>query len=311
MITNEIDSQLGEIHSRIGVLDSEIQKQILCLRTPPEIVEEYVDLCAAKQTAVNKKRKDLDRQIRDILEMYPALGNERNGVTALVNKRKEMSRLQDDFVNVERYVDSNIQNIIQLLKNAGVVGTNEHGQNELTPKGKIAVHLREVHCLVFATLISEKRFDALTARQLVALFSCFTNVTVSDELKCVVPKSRDPAVDALVNAVTTMYLDCQSKESFNTGVDYSFHFDLLQYVIEWCDCESVEECKLVLQKMGAEKEIFLGEFVKALLKINNISCELEKVAELTGNIPLLSKLKEISGWTLKYVVTNQSLYVHF
>jgi hypothetical protein len=61
--------------------------------------------------------------------------------------------------------------------------------------------------------------------------------------------------------------------------------------------------------MGAEKEIFLGEFVKALLKINNISCELEKVAELTGNIPLLSKLKEISGLTLKYVVTNQSLYV--
>ena len=311
MITNEIDSQLGEIHSRISVLDSEIQKQIMCLRTPPEIVEEYVDLSAAKQTAVNKKRKEIDRQIREILEMYPALGNDRNGLSALVNKRKEMNRLQDEFVNVERYVDDNIQNIIQLLKNASLVGANDEGNNILLPKGKIAVHLREVHCLVFANLISEKRFDALTARQMVSLFSCFTNVTVSDDLKCVVPKSRDPVVDAIANAVTTMYLDCQSKESFNTGVDYTIHYDLMQYAMEWCDCANVEECKLVLQKMGAEKEIFLGEFVKALLKINNISCELEKVAELTGNIPLLSKLKEISGLTLKYVVTNQSLYVHF
>jgi hypothetical protein len=58
------------------------------------------------------------------------------------------------------------------------------------------------------------------------------------------------------------------------------------------------------------KEIFLGEFVKALLKINNISAELEKIAEMTGNIEFLSKLKDIPRMTLKYVVTNQSLYVH-
>jgi Cu/Ag efflux protein CusF len=61
--------------------------------------------------------------------------------------------------------------------------------------------------------------------------------------------------------------------------------------------------------MDQEKEIFLGEFVKAILKINNISCEMEKIAEMTGNISLLSKLKEIPKMTMKFVVTNQSLYV--
>jgi hypothetical protein len=61
--------------------------------------------------------------------------------------------------------------------------------------------------------------------------------------------------------------------------------------------------------MGEEKQIFLGEFVKALLKINNISAEMEKIAELTGNIAFLSKLREIPNMTMKYVVTNQSLYV--
>jgi hypothetical protein len=61
--------------------------------------------------------------------------------------------------------------------------------------------------------------------------------------------------------------------------------------------------------MAEKKEIFLGEFVKALLKINNISSEFENIAEMTGNIALLSKLREIPNMTLKYVVTNQSLYV--
>ena len=61
--------------------------------------------------------------------------------------------------------------------------------------------------------------------------------------------------------------------------------------------------------MNEEKGIFLGEFVKAILKINNIASEIEKIAEMVGNISLLSKLKEIPALTLKFVVTNQSLYV--
>jgi len=50
-------------------------------------------------------------------------------------------------------------------------------------------------------------------------------------------------------------------------------------------------------------------FQKLDSKINNISCELEKIAEMIGQISLLSKLREISQMTMKFVVTNQSLYI--
>ena len=66
---------------------------------------------------------------------------------------------------------------------------------------------------------------------------------------------------------------------------------------------------MFLLHLEDKKGVFLGELVKALLKINNISAEMEKVAEITGDMELLSKLREIPGMTLKYVVTNQSLYV--
>jgi hypothetical protein len=55
--------------------------------------------------------------------------------------------------------------------------------------------------------------------------------------------------------------------------------------------------------------VFLGDFVKALLKINNIASELEKMCETTGNMELLEKVSQIPSLTLKYVVTNQSLYI--
>jgi len=55
------------------------------------------------------------------------------------------------------------------------------------------------------------------------------------------------------------------------------------------------------------KTLFSG--YHAISKINNISCEMEKIAESIGNIALLSKLREIPQLTLKFVATNQSLYV--
>jgi hypothetical protein len=95
----------------------------------------------------------------------------------------------------------------------------------------------------------------------------------------------------------------------STGSDYNIHYDLIDFVSSWCECTNIEQCKLFLHKLEREKGIFLGEFVKALLKINNISTEMEKIAELSGDMEFLSKLREIPTMTLKYVVTSQSLYV--
>ena len=105
------------------------------------------------------------------------------------------------------------------------------------------------------------------------------------------------------------YHDFETENNTFTGVDYNIHYDLIDAVLSWCDCESAQECKEVLQNLEQTKGIFLGEFVKAITKINNISSEMEKIAESIGNMSLLSKLRDIPRMTLKFVATNQSLYV--
>ena len=119
-------------------------------------------------------------------------------------------------------------------------------------------------------------------------------------------------VKDIINIVNQMYNEYQQTEidyMINTGSDYNIHYDLLNYVEEWIKSECIEDCKLLLQKIEYEKGIFLGEFVKAILKINNIASEMEKIDEMIGNIEFLSKLREIPVLTLKFVVTNQSLYI--
>jgi hypothetical protein len=69
------------------------------------------------------------------------------------------------------------------------------------------------------------------------------------------------------------------------------------------------ECKSVIQEMKKHTGVFVGEFVKALLKVNAVALEFERVCETTQNIALLEKLRMIPSLTLKYIATTQSLYL--
>jgi hypothetical protein len=61
--------------------------------------------------------------------------------------------------------------------------------------------------------------------------------------------------------------------------------------------------------LAVEKELFVGDFSKALLKIYNIVNELTSVYNYLQNIEMLYYLRNASEKLLKYVVTNQSLYI--
>ena len=152
----------------------------------------------------------------------------------------------------------------------------------------------------------------MTATQIVTLLSCFTNISINEDYKSYNIDSYDVSTNHTIKCLKSEYEDYLKKEELyqiNTGVEYMMHYDLVDYVMKWYDCEHAEECKALLQTMLSEKEIFLGEFVKAILKINNISSEMERVAETTGAIGFLKELRNIPLNTLKFVVTNQSLYV--
>jgi len=323
MIKEDIDRQSTEIHKNIVRFETEYKKMeetIKHLKTPIETVKEYIDCVERRPNTVNKKRKDVDRQIQTILDNYKSIESDKIIIQKYFLKQTELENIKKEYENVTKYIDNNILIIIDMLEKDGFISeatVSEATDSEvtnyiLTQKGILATQLRETHCLVFSNLYDSKILDDLTSKQLVSIFSCFTNISVQDELKLLIPKSDDKTVQNMTVKIQEMYIDYQQKEIMNrvnTGTDYNIHFDLLDYVIKWCDCDCIEECKFLLQTLEKEKGIFLGEFVKALLKITNISSELEKVAELSCNIQFLSKLKEIPTMILKFVVTNQSLYV--
>lgn len=323
MIQDTIDNEMRDYYVCIGQAENELNNMSLTLsrcKTPVTVVEKYIDLKEKRLLSVNKKRKEADREIQGIITEYRDVEKDVEIVSRIGSKRREISELTSKLKNVELSLSHNIQNILKLFSDKGFINET----NGLTLKGRVASNIHEVHCLVFASLVEEGALKPFAAKEIVGILSCFTNVSVPEEKRTLTIQMITTPNKQIINFVEKMrnmyntYADLETTtwvnggltvNGLNTGFDYSMHFDLIDYVIRWCDCENEAECKMLLQQVSQDKDVFLGEFVKAILKINNITSELEKVAEIIGEIELLHKLKEVPHLTLKYVATNQSLYV--
>jgi hypothetical protein len=114
--------------------------------------------------------------------------------------------------------------------------------------------------------------------------------------------------------VSKIVLDFE-KEEMNVGLDTGIqYYDLLCYDIvdeiqEWTECETEEQCKYFIQTQIYQKEISIGEFTKAVLKIATIVKEFMNVAEEMGEVEMLFKMTQIEPFILKYITTAQSLYI--
>jgi len=345
MVTDDLTGKMKHVSSEIDKCQKELDRLNLCfdtMRTPKDIIHQYMDLQRKKDSYANKKRKEMEREIQKIKDEYKYVDQDLLTVEKWNKQLLDLQDLKKQYDGLNNYINNDVENVLYLLKEEKFLGTltsitkvsevtvsaveseivkiesiatiseTTEKIEALTLKGRIASQLREVHSLVFAKLLEDGDLYKLTTTQLITLFSCFTNISVQEGVEDFTPYTEDIMVKDIINTINTMYSEYQQTEinyKINTGVDYNIHYDLISYVEEWSKCENVEECKMILQRLESEKGIFLGEFVKALLKINNISSEMEKIAEMTANIEFLSKLREIPNMTLKYVVTNQSLYV--
>jgi hypothetical protein len=148
----------------------------------------------------------------------------------------------------------------------------------------------------------------LSPAELAGLFSCFYPVAVNEEMRAHRPIELC-SILATVAERLAYYEKAELAAMLETGATYDLYYDLLPFVLQWCESEDEIQCKGIIQELKAKTGLFIGEFVKALLKVNAVAMEFERVCELTGNVAFLEKLRSIPKLTLKYIATSQSLYL--
>jgi superfamily II RNA helicase len=318
MISNEIAKENAQQNRVIGELVEKIAKKgqtVDLLQTPAPVYREYLEIETKIKTAVNKKRKELERQMQKLKDQYRHIVDNCKIVKEYDALVSELAKENAGLADISGYIPLQVKKVVDILIELGFV--EEIGGDTYVPThlGKMAADVAEIHPIVFVQLLQyTDQFTQFSPKQIVGLFSCFTDIKVAQDMRRGFPNSSDSLLQKMVEKMDELFGELADREyakSTDTGINYNdvLMYDLVDLVTEWCDCETEQNCKYYIQKVLGEKGISVGDFSKGILKIATITKEIGALCEKYGQIELQHKLASIEPMILKYITTAQSLYV--
>lgn len=291
------EQQLRENKTRYTEMRTEIQKNSC---TPIKVLEQITEMEDMIGYYKNKQRKAKEHELRTLHEQYPRSKEYLGQLRDLKALNDETTKMEKYIKNTKDYVDNQVSAIREILI----------ANHFVDQRAEIARNIKEAHPLMMTDVF--EKMERLDAHELVAFFSCFTNVNVGDEIKNAVPKCEAVRALQLIEMAKERldhYYNEEIRTNIFSGACYDIHFDLADDCLRWSDCKTETECEQFLTILQNEKGVFIGEFVKAILKINAMTNEMIKVCEIIGMTGIHYTLSQIGELTLKSVCTTQSLYV--
>jgi superfamily II RNA helicase len=286
------------------------------LKTPYDICMEYKRIEDSYKLLINKKRKDAERTMKQIQDEYKTIHDDVKKVNDYLSIKDEMHDEVSSIEYTETFIQSQTNKIIDVMSQNNFITKIDDTDNYcFTELGTIASCIAEIHPLIISKVMrTTNYFEGFSTKQLIGLLSIFTDVKVPQDQKSIVPNTDDGFLKKHIKEIDSLYLFFSQLEMNNdlrTGLKYedAIIYDMIDFSMQWCECDNEHDCKYFIQNVVAEKQISIGDFNKAMLKIVTISKELINVCEVIGQIELMSKLTNIESKVLKYVTTSQSLYV--
>ena len=259
------------------------------------VCKAYLNLKEDLSISKNKIRKQILKEIQTIESEYSDIEIQVGLYQKMLDLKREIEKQETFKSYAQEYVTAQIASINTIL----------HDNGFINKKREMATTIHEIHPLVFSDLY--EKFDGFkkhTSTDIFSILSCMYDIKVSDDKKELIPSLYKDELRYL-NDRMNYYNDQEVKYELCSSFTL-IQYDMMPYIQQWLNgCANELEAVQMIQQMKREKEWFTGDFIKCCLKLVNMAKELEDVS----NLDFLEKIKEGSSKLLKFVCTNESLYL--
>lgn len=320
MMYQEVQKEIQDQQKLVEQLrNGDAHRGTFCCNTPYEVCAEYYDLKEKSKHLGNKKKKDCLKRMSQLADQYRKIETDIEVWKTHEKKRKETENEEAYLGHLEKYIENKTHKICSVLESQGFLDRCLDETYSLTQLGTFASQIAEVDSVPWAICLV-KRWDFLpnfTTEQIVGLLSCATDIKVPEQYRKHAPLIEDETLASKLRELKSVYDEYAQYEldhNITSGIDYEnpLMYDIVEDAMAWCACDSEESCKLFITERLQDREIAIGDFTKAMMKIATIARELQTMSDMEccqGQIEWLHKLSQIEDMVLKYIATNQSLYV--
>jgi hypothetical protein len=243
----------------------------------------------------NSKKSQMYNLIKKIEMDIPNIKTQMDSFEKILTLEKEVETNKHNKEYAEKYVSSQINCIYSIL--------NENGFFE---EKNIAKSINEIHPLVFTdVLIHLDWFENYSTSDIFSILSCFYDVKIQDDYKLFKPIDFKEELQ-FINERIHYYMDKEFQYGLSSYTQECIQYDMMEYIQGWMNCHDEQSSLSLLEKIK-EKNIFSGDFIKCCLKLVNVAREIDSISDL--HLGLKQKLREGSDLLLKFICTNESLYL--
>lgn len=212
----------------------------------------------------------------------------------------EIKNIKKQYIYNQNYFYEQYKHFITILENYDFIQSN----NTPTLKGLLTTKTNECHELVLSTLVHDGFFNYKSIYDIILYISLF--IEEENDEKCYLkdyPLSTQFKIDIL--KIQELFETFQNEElKYNLNLDYQKNINIafLMPVYIWIH-------NLPLGDIYKYTNMYEGNFVKGILKINNILEDLKNMLDMCGFIDTLKILENSESLLIKDFVNVNSLYV--
>ena len=238
-----------------------------------------------------KKTIENDPNFKDIFDKYKIIND----------SKKELKSINNEIYWCNNLLKDNIEIIINLLKEENYIN-----DSKITVKGIIAMGINECQELVFTEMIFKGLLDNLEFPEIIAVLSTFINekdqssneryisgLKVSKNVSNVLKSIKD---------IAEYYINLEEKHNLYIGSDYKLYLDFVEPSYIWACGKSINE-------VYKYTSVYDGNFVKTIMRINNICENLMEICKSIERYDICSKLEGYNEILIRDITSINSLYV--
>ena len=296
LIMNENDKKVFYIYLK----KEEIENKIKNLQFNEKDMEQFknynkiMDRLNDNFFVIKKKDREKLEKDRKMIEDIP-------NFKEIYSYKKELNILNSEIYGCNNLLKDNIETIIDLLKSDNYIENDK-----VSIKGVIAMGINECQELVFTEMIFKGLLDNLNFPEIAAILSSFINEKdQSSEEKYItdlkVPKK---VTDVLKNIlkISEYFIQLEENKKLYINSDYKLYLDFIEPSYIWASGGSINE---VYQTTN----VYDGNFVKSIMRLNNICENLMDICKTIERFDICSKLEGYNQILIRDITSINSLYI--
>jgi superfamily II RNA helicase len=275
------------------------------LKRTNEEYEKYYNLKNKNQQNTKKENKYLKKKeteefqedYKNYLEQYEV--------------NNELKYLKESIENIDynNVVYQSLNKVMKFLEKNNYIEEvlmKDITKDNVKMKGIIASQINECNEILLTELLVNNYFDDLDEAEICGVLSLFSNTScLNDDMKV-----RDVSVldieDKLKNKIKKIEKlnEELSKDEeilqIYINTKWDLNLDMIEYCYKWCKGYKYQDLYF---------DNYSGNFIKDILKLDNLICTLEVLCTILEKYDLYNKLNGIHSKILRDIVNNESLYI--